>query len=190
MSPEERAYKILQESNFVKYMEDDGKVQQFLESIEECTWENPTNKIEERQFETSLKGWFKQYIAELIEFAKNNPSTFEGRENDLKHVGLHTMDDQGFEGQVMSDGSFWRIINDSIESQAQLRCDFADIDEDSILTCTEQAKMHALGFVMDYDSQWIKKDEIKTEIQSASVDWCHVHNHTNCQKVKEFYEND
>lgn len=114
MTPEERAYKILQNSNFILSPEDDPrtKVDEFLKSIDGCTWENPIDKIQERQFETSLKSCFVQYADELIKFAKENPPTFDGEPSNDSQRGLHTMDDQGFEGQVIGDGSFYRWIKD------------------------------------------------------------------------------
>ena len=189
MNPEERAYKILQDSNFVKYPQDEGKVEKFLESAKGCIWEFPIDKIQERQFETSLKGWFKQFTAELIEFAKNNSSTLKKINDELIHKRLHTMDDQGFEGQVISKKKFSRNIDELIDTQSDLLCDFDDHD---VFQCTQQAKMIQLGYVMDFDYQWHKKSDIPQdmEIMLDYVDWIHIHNSPKCNKVKEFYENE
>ncbi len=118
MNPEERAYKILQDSNFVRYPEDEGKVEAFLSSIEGISWENPTDKIQERIFETSLKSFFPQYTKELEEFANNNASTLDGQKGPfMNSINLHTVDDQGFGGQVMGDGFFCRWMEFKTEQR-------------------------------------------------------------------------
>lgn len=119
MTPEELAYKILQDSNYIRVPEENpGEIiEYFLDSAKGCGWDMPTTDIERRQFETSLKSWFKQYEPELIKFAKENPPTFEGREKELINVYYQTMDDQGFCGQVMEDGVFLRNFQDVIDTQ-------------------------------------------------------------------------
>lgn len=190
MTPEERIYKILQDSNYIRVPEHETKIESFVESSKDCVWYQCKDDIEKRQFETVLKTWFEQYTAELIEFAEKNPPTFEGREKDLDHINLHTMDDQGFEGQVMCEREYIRNIQSTIDWQKKLKCDFIDNDK-AVLTCVEQAKMYQLGYVMDYNHDWFKptkEDEIGDKIMSASVDWVHLHNGPNCEKVKTFYE--
>lgn len=116
MTPEERCYKILQDSKYIRIPDENPseKIEYFLKSADQCTWENPIGSIEERQFETSFKNWFSQYEEENIQLAKNNPPTMDGQSAPFDHIGLHTMDDQGFEGQIMSDGSYWRIIDSEL----------------------------------------------------------------------------
>lgn len=116
MTPEERCYKILQESKYIRIPSEDPaqKIEAFLSSADLCTWEYPIGSIEERQFETSFKNYFSQYEEENILLAKNNPPTMDGKNGPFDNIGLHTMDDQGFEGQIMSDGSYWRIIDSEL----------------------------------------------------------------------------
>ena len=135
MSPEQRCYKILQDSEYIRIPEENPSeiIEYFLKSADGCSWINPADPIQERQFETSLKNWFSQYSDELIEFAKQTPATINELTAPFKNVGLHTMDDQGFEGQIMSDGTYWRIIegepqyiffkvsNEDLESRWQSR---------------------------------------------------------------------
>ena len=94
-----------------KYVE---KVENFLEGIEGCTWEYAETKRQKRQFETSLKTWFSEFDKELVLYHMTNPPIINGKGPPFKSGGLHTMDDQGFEGQIMSDGSFYRWINDLV----------------------------------------------------------------------------
>jgi len=110
--PEERCYKILQDSKYIRTPDENPSesIEYFLKSASECSWEYPSDKIQERQFETSFKNYFSQFAGEIIELAKNNPPTMEGKSGPFDDIGRHTMDDQGFEGQIMSDGSYWRII--------------------------------------------------------------------------------
>jgi len=116
--PEERAYKILQDSKFVRVEGFEESIDAFLKASDSCSWEYPKDKIQERQFETSLKNYFEQFWEELKELAQNNPPTFDGKpEPFMDDINLHTMDDQGFEGQVLSDGSYYRWINDSIDDE-------------------------------------------------------------------------
>ncbi len=190
MTQEELMYKILQDSNYIRVPEHESKIQNFLDQIKECPFEFPETDIEKRQFETILKSWFEQYTAELIEFAKENPATFRNREAELDFVNFMTIDDQGFNGQVMEYGHFYRIIQDTIDTQKNLDCDFIT-SEAGVLTCVEQAKMFQLGYVMDYNHEWFKPtkdDEIGGKIMSASVDWVHLHNGEKCAKVRKFYE--
>jgi len=111
----EYALKVLSKSGKIKipltslYKE---KVENFLEGINGCTWEYTETKRHKRQFETSLKTWFPEFDKELIKFHFENPPIINGKGPPFKSGGLHTMDDQGFEGQIMSDGSFYRWIND------------------------------------------------------------------------------
>lgn len=116
MTPEERCYTILQQSKYIRIPEEDPaqKIEAFLDSSQECTWEYPSDKIQERQFETSFKNWFSQFEEEMIQLAKNNPPTMEGKGGPFTDIGLHTMDDQGFEGQIMDDGSYLRNIESGL----------------------------------------------------------------------------
>ena len=95
-------------------LSEDHKVslESWLSAIDCCTWEFAKDKIQKRQFETSLKCYFKEFDTELVKFHRENPPTFEGKPKGHITVGLHTMDDQGFEGQCMSDGTFYRWIKD------------------------------------------------------------------------------
>ena len=117
MNPNAKDYttKILVE-NGIKYpltKQNLEKVDAFLDAIDGCTWEDPKGKVEERQFETSLKGYFKEFEKELILFHLQNPPTMNGKKGPYKnHRMTVSMDDQGFEGQIMDDGSFYRWIND------------------------------------------------------------------------------
>jgi hypothetical protein len=145
MTPEERCYKILQDSNYISVLEHKSKIQNFLEQIKECPFEFPETDIEKRQFETVLKSWFDQYTAELIEFAKENPSTFKNREAELDFVDFHTMDDQGFNGQVMENGYFYRIINDSIDAE---KCRVYKGKSDSDLESMWQAQANMIQMAL------------------------------------------
>ena len=113
ISPEKRFYGILQDSNFVKIPkeEPDEILKYFLDAIKDCSWEYPSDKIQERQFETNVKTCFSQYHDELFQLAKDNQPTINGFVQPFKNIGLHTMDDQGFEGQIMSDGRYFRTID-------------------------------------------------------------------------------
>ena len=64
ISPEERCYKILQDSKYIRTPDEDPaqKIEYFLKSADQCRWEYPRDKIQERQFETSFKNWFSQYV--------------------------------------------------------------------------------------------------------------------------------
>lgn len=117
MTPEERCYKILQESKYIRIPEEDPaqKIEYFLKTADQCSWENPSDKIQERQFETSFKNWFSQFEKEMMYLAKNNPPTIEGKSGPFDDIGFHTMDDQGFEGEIMGDGSYLRNIESSLE---------------------------------------------------------------------------
>ncbi len=190
MTQEELMYKILQDSNYIRDPQHESKIANFLDQVHDCQFEFPETDIEKRQFETILKTWFVQFTAELIEFANENPATFHNREAEFDFVDFHTIDDQGFNGQMMGNGYFLRNMQSTIDWQKKLVCDFAAPD-DSVLTCTEQAKMFQLGFVMDYNHNWIKAkkdDRIGNEIMSDSVDWNKIHHGPNCKKVKTFYE--
>lgn len=115
MTPEERCYTILQDSKYIRIPEENPseKIQYFLESASGCTWENPTDKIQERQFETSFKNWFSQFADEIIKFAKNTEPTMDGMKKPFND-GYRGMDDQGFEGVIIKDGSFYRNIQDEL----------------------------------------------------------------------------
>jgi len=107
------AIHILSKSGFVPSSDDEiARLNSFLDGIEGCTWENADTPKHKRQFETSLKGHFEKFDLELIGYHKLYPPTMFGKSKPFKSVGLHTMDDQGFEGQILCDGSFYRWIND------------------------------------------------------------------------------
>ena len=121
----ERCYKILQDSIYVRTPDEDpaSKIEAFLESAIDCSWEYATDSISKRQFETSFKGWFGQFRKELVTFAKNTPPTMDGKpEPFLDRIGFHTMDDQGFEGQIMNDGSYIRLVEDYYTEKCS-KCD-------------------------------------------------------------------
>lgn len=117
MSPEERVYKILQNSKFIRIPEEDPTeiIPIFLDAIKGCAWEYPKNSIQEKQFETNVKTCFSQFHEELFQFAKDNQATINEQTFPFKEIGLHTMDDQGFEGQIMSDGTYFRTIESETE---------------------------------------------------------------------------
>jgi len=157
MIPEERCYKILQDSNYVRVPEHEIKIQNFLDQIKECPFEFPETDIEKRQFETVLKSWFDQYTPELIEFAKENPSTFKNREAELDFVNFMTMDDQGFNGQVMENGYFYRIINDSIDAEKRrVYKDKSDSDLESMWQA--QANMIQMALTKAYNDETDKTE--------------------------------
>jgi len=116
MTPNQRALKILKESEYFyakRYpVEYEPAIKQFLESAEGCPWLDPSDPVEERQFETSLKGWFPFFYDELIKYAKSTKPIIYGKNAPFIKIGLHTMDDQGFEGQILGDGSYHRWIED------------------------------------------------------------------------------
>jgi hypothetical protein len=114
MTPEERCYKILQDSNYIRVPEENPaeKIESFLDSADGCPWKEPETETELRQFETSFKGWFKQFESELVDLSLNSERIIDGEKAPFTSIGLHTMDDYGFEGQILSDGSYWRIADD------------------------------------------------------------------------------
>ena len=90
----------------------DETIEVFLASIDGCTWADHEDDREKRQFETSLKGHFEEFNREMYKYHKENPSTIFGKTRPFEDVNLHTMDDQGFEGQILANGSFYRWISD------------------------------------------------------------------------------
>lgn len=154
MTREERCYKILQDSNYIRIPEEDPSeiIKYFLESADQCSWEYPSDKIQERQFETSFKNWFSQFADEMIEFAKNNPPTMDEKSAPFTDIGLHTMDDQGFEGQIMSDGSYSRIIEDELSYIF-----FRVSDEELESRWQAQATMIQMSLTKAYDDKATKE---------------------------------
>ncbi len=118
MTPEERCYKILQDSKYIRIPAEDPaeKIKYFLDSGDGCTWLHPTDAIQEKQFETSFKNYFVQYHDEIFELAKTTESTIDGKSKPFTN-GYRGMDDQGFEGVIIKDGSFYRNIEDEIETE-------------------------------------------------------------------------
>lgn len=107
------AINILAKSEFVPSTDEEFvSLNAFLDGIKGCTWENADTPTHKRQFETSLKGHFKRFDQELIQLHKLYPPTRFGKPEPFKEIGLHSMDDQGFEGQILNDGSFYRWIKD------------------------------------------------------------------------------
>ena len=166
MTPEERCYTILQESKYIRIPEEDQAeiIKCFLESADQCSWEYPSDKIQERQFETSLKNWFSQFADEMIELAKNNQPTMDGKSAPFTDIGLHTMDDQGFEGQIMSDGSYSRIIEDDLSYIF-----FRVSDEELESRWQAQASMIQMSLTKAYDEKTSKEesDEMKKKAKEA-----------------------
>ena len=153
MTPEERCYKILQDSKYIRVPEENPaeSIDWFLKASVGCPWQTPENEIEERMFETNFKNYFKQYSDEILDFAENNPPTFDHSYGKMtkENINLHTMDDQGFEGQVMSDLSYYRWINDSVEERKIKRGNAEKIAEyaklsDSELEARWQAQCSAI----------------------------------------------
>lgn len=125
MTPEERFYKILQDSKYIRVPDEDPaqKFQAFQEACKDCTWYNPTDEDEKQMFETNVKNYFKQYLKEMILFAKTQKPTFYDNERLIED--LHTMDNQGFEGQVMSVNPlvFYRWVEDLKEYKTIIPCE-------------------------------------------------------------------
>jgi len=115
MIPEERCYTILQNSKYIRIPEENPAeiIESFLSSADECSWENPSDAVQERQFETSFKNYFSQFAEEMIQFAKSTESTIDGKTKPFND-GYRGMDDQGFEGVIVKDGSFYRNIEDEL----------------------------------------------------------------------------
>ena len=115
MTPEERCYIILQESKYIRIPEEDPaqKIESFLDSAKGCSWEYPQDEIQKKQFETSFKNWFSQFADEIIKFAKSTESTIDGKKKPFTD-GYRGMDDQGFEGVIIQDESFYRNIEDEL----------------------------------------------------------------------------
>jgi len=155
MSPEERCYKILQDSKYIRIPEEDPAqiIESFLKSADQCSWEYPQGEIQERQFETSFKNWFSQFGEEMIQLAKNNPATMDGQSAPFSDIGLHTMDDQGFEGQIMSDGSYWRIIEDEL-----VYIYYGITDEQLESRWQAQATMIQMALTKAYDDSTSKEE--------------------------------
>ncbi len=162
MIPEERCYTILQESKYIRTPDEDPaqKIQYFLDSAKGCTWENPKDKIQERQFETSFKNWFSQYNDEIIQFAKNTESTIDGKTKPFND-GYRGMDDQGFEGVIIKDGSFYRNIQD------ELTYIFYRVSDEN-LELRWQTESNAIKFALTraYDSN-TSKEESDSMMQKA-----------------------
>jgi len=168
MTPEERCYTILQNSNYIRIPEEDPSesIKYFLESADQCSWEYPSDKIQERQFETSFKNWFSQFADEMIELAKNNPATMDDKSPPFTDIGLHTMDDQGFEGQIMSDGSYSRIIEDELSYIF-----FKVSDEELESRWQAQASMIQMSLMKAYDEKTSKEesDEMMEKAKEAQI---------------------
>ena len=165
MSPEERCYTILQESKYIRIPEENPaqKIESFLDSARGCTWEYPTDKIQERQFETSFKNWFSQFNEEIIQFAKNTESTIDGKKKPFND-GYRGMDDQGFEGVIIKDGSFYRNIQD------ELTYIFYGVTDEN-LELRWQIETNAIKFALTraYDETSSKKesDEMFKKVKKA-----------------------
>lgn len=157
MSPEERCYKILQESKYIRIPQEDPaqKIEFFLDSAKGCTWENPSDIIQERQFETSFKNWFSQFAEEIIKFAKSTESTIDGKKKPFND-GYRGMDDQGFEGVIIQDGSFYRNIQD------ELTFIFYGVSDEN-LELRWQTEANAIKFALTraYDSDASKEESDK-----------------------------
>ncbi len=162
MTPEERCYTILQESNYIRIPEENPaqKIESFLDSARGCAWEYPRDSVEERKFETSFKNWFLQFADEIIKFAKNTESTIDGMKKPF-NGGYHGMDDQGFEGVIIKDGSFYRNIQD------ELVYIFYGVSNEN-LELRWQTETNAIKFALTraYDSN-ISKEESDSMIQKA-----------------------
>lgn len=163
MTPEERCYIILQESKYIRIPTEDPAqiIESFLDSANQCSWEYPNDPIQERQFETSFKNWFSQFANEMIEFAKNNLATIYGKYAPFTSIGLHTMDDQGFEGQIMSDGSYSRIIENDLSYIF-----FRVSDEELESRWQSQATMIQMALTKAY-AKTTSKEESEIMIQKA-----------------------
>jgi len=154
MSPEERCYIILQDSKYIRIPEEDPaqKIQYFLESAKGCTWENPIDIIQERQFETSFKNWFSQFAEEIIKFAKSTEPTIDGMKKPFND-GYRGMDDQGFEGVIVKDGSFYRNIED------ELTYIFYGVSDEQLESRWQaQATMIQMSLTKAYDETIPKKE--------------------------------
>ncbi len=162
MTPEERCYKILQDSKYIRIPEEDPahKIKYFLDSANQCSWEYPSDIIQERQFETSFKNWFSQFDDEIIEFAKNTEPTIDGMKKPFNH-GYRGMDDQGFEGIIVKDGSFYRNIED------ELVYIFYGVSDEN-LELRWQTETNAIKFALTraYDSN-TSKEESDSMMQKA-----------------------
>lgn len=118
MTPEERFYKILQKSSYIRNPQENpaDSFDYFQRACFDCPWFDPSDGHEERMFETNVKNYFDQYHDEILQYAKDTPPTMDGKKEPfMDDIGLHTMDDQGFEGQVLNDGSYYRWVRDMVE---------------------------------------------------------------------------
>ncbi len=115
ITPEQRCYTILQVSKYIRIPEENPqeKIESFLDSAKGCSWEYPQDEIQERQFETNFKNYFSQFADEIIKFAKSTESTIDGKKKPFTE-GYRGMDDQGFEGVIIQDESFYRNIEDEL----------------------------------------------------------------------------
>lgn len=117
---EKTCYQILKDSEKILNVSSNisEKIRYFLESIDGCAWIDRSDPVQIRQFETCLKTWFKEFEEELLSLAKNNKPQINGKYAPfLNNIGFHTMDDFGFEGQIMGDGSFYRWIEESMPAK-------------------------------------------------------------------------
>ncbi len=154
MTPEERCYTILQESKYIRIPEENPaqKIESFLSSARGCAWEYPTDSIEERKFETSFKNWFSQFADEIIKFAKNTEPAIDGKKKPFND-GYRGMDDQGFEGVIIKDGSFYRNIEDEL-----VYIFYGVSDEELESRWQAQATMIQMALTKAYDKTISKKE--------------------------------
>lgn len=162
MIPEERCYKILQESKYIRILSEDPtqKIKSFLDSAKGCSWEYPQDIIQKRQFETSFKNWFSQFDDEIIQFAKSTESTIDGKKKPFTD-GYRGMDDQGFEGVIIKDGSFYRNIED------ELIYEFYGVSDQELESRWQaQATMIQMSLTKAYDDS-TSKEESDSMMQKA-----------------------
>jgi len=162
MIPEERCYKILQESKYIRIPEEEPaqKIKSFLDSAKGCSWEYPQDIIQKRQFETSLKNWFSQFDDEIIKFAKSTEPTIDGKKKPFTD-GYRGMDDQGFEGVIIKDGSFYRNIEDEL-----IYIFYGVSDEELESRWQAQATMIQMALTKAYDKT-TSKEESEEMMQKA-----------------------
>lgn len=136
------------------------KIKSFLDSAKGCSWEYPQDIIQKRQFETSLKNWFSQFDDEIIQFAKSTEPTIDGKKKPFTD-GYRGMDDQGFEGVIIKDGSFYRNIEDEL-----IYIFYGVTDQELESRWQAQATMIQMSLTKAYDKT-TSKEESDSMMQKA-----------------------
>lgn len=145
----------MQDSKYVRIPAEDPaeKIKYFLDAGDGCSWLHPTDAISEKQFETSFKNYFVQYHDEIFNLARTTEPTIDGKSKPFTD-GYRGMDDQGFEGVIIVDGSFCRNIDDEIETEDTQELFSHKEDNEDIVICDKCLKVfdvnEGFGFLVTH----------------------------------------